>query len=157
MLVDLFMIQCVVQGWNVGAFINRNWKAPRAVTQHEMNELYKVPAGIYVVDRLQMVTKFVVVALTYSSAMPILYGVVVAVAFTAKFLDRYNVLRVLIDMRKTDESVVRAIFRFVLPIAIVMHCYTASTLFDDLHTGTDIMTNYTVYEAFNQAVIRYVT
>ena len=23
------------------------------------------------------------------------------------------------------------------------------TLFDDLHTGTDIMTNYTVYEAFN--------
>ena len=149
MLVDLFMIQCVVQGWNVGAFINRNWKAPRAVTQHEMNELYKVPAGIYVVDRLQMVTKFVVVALTYSSAMPILYGVVVAVAFTAKFLDRYNVLRVLIDMRKTDESVVRAIFRFVLPIAIVMHCYTASTLFDDLHTGTDIMTNYTVYEAFN--------
>ena len=55
------------------------------------------------------------------------------------------------------ESVVRAIFRFVLPIAIVMHCYTASTLFDDLHTGTDIMTNYTVYEAFNQAVIRYVT
>ena len=88
--------------------------------------------------------------------VPILYGVVVAVAFTAKFLDRYNVLRVLIDMRKTDESV-RAIFRFVLPIAIVMHCYTASTLFDDLHTGTDIMTNYTVYEAFNQAVIRCVT
>ena len=43
MLVDLFMIQCVVQGWNVGAFINRNWKAPRAVTQHEMNELYKCP------------------------------------------------------------------------------------------------------------------
>ena len=107
-----------------------------------------MPAGIYVVDRLQMVTKFVVVALTYSSAMPILYGVVVAVAFTAKFLDRYNVLRVLIDMQ-TDESVVRAIFRFVLPIAIVMHCYTASTLFDDLHTGTDIMTNYTVYEAFS--------
>ena len=63
----------------------------------------------------------------------------------------------LTDLPNVDESVVRAIFRFVLPIAIVMHCYTASTLFDDLHTGTDIMTNYTVYEAFNQAVIRYVT
>ena len=58
-------------------------------------------------------------------------------------------LRVLIEVRKTDESVVRAIFSYVLPLAIVAHCWTASTLFEDLHSGYDYTSNYTVTEAFN--------
>ena len=53
MIVDLGMITCIVQGWNLGVQIPRRHVAPNALTQFEADAAYAVKADNYVVDRLQ--------------------------------------------------------------------------------------------------------
>ena len=53
MMVDLFMITCIVQGWGLIRNVGRIFYAPRALTQLEMDALYAGDgADMYVVDRL---------------------------------------------------------------------------------------------------------
>ena len=71
MMVDFFVINVLVQGLNLGKHIRRRLIAPGKLTQFEMNEAYSVKADLYVVDRLQILTKFAVLALMYSAALPV--------------------------------------------------------------------------------------
>ena len=71
MMVDFFVINVLVQGLNLGKHIRRRLIAPYKLTQFEMNEAYSVKADLYVVDRLQILTKFAVLALMYSAALPV--------------------------------------------------------------------------------------
>ena len=69
MMVDLFMITCIVQGWGLIRNVGRIFYAPKALTQLEMDALYAGDgADMYVVDRLQIVTKFAVMC--YSAPPP---------------------------------------------------------------------------------------
>jgi hypothetical protein len=121
MIVDAGFITCVVQGWNLGVQIARRVVAPRALTQFEADQAYAVKADGYVVDRLQMVTKFIVMTYIYSSVMPLLWGIVVFVVFVSNYLDRRNLLRVFCPAPHSDESAVKAILVYVMPLAILMH------------------------------------
>ena len=57
--------------------IGRLLLAPRALTQLDMDQLYAGDgANMYVVDRLQIVTKFIVMCYICSAAIPLLHWVV---------------------------------------------------------------------------------
>jgi len=121
MVVDLGMITCVVQGWNIGVQISRRIVAKNALTQYEADIAYAVKADGYIVDRLQMVTKFIVMTYIYSSVMPLLWGIVVVVLVASIYLDRRNLLRVFSPAAHSDESAVKAILVYVMPLAILSH------------------------------------
>ena len=74
MLVDLFVITCLIQGWGLVLNIGRLVVAPKALTQLEMDLAWAGDgANMYVVDRLQLVTKFVVMCYICSAAIPLLH------------------------------------------------------------------------------------
>ena len=73
MLVDAGVITCIVHGWNVGVQWARRFVAPAALTQLEANTAFAVHADMYVADRLQMCTKFIVLAYMYAMALPLIY------------------------------------------------------------------------------------
>ena len=84
MVVDLLVITCIVQGWGLVLGVSRHVLAPFALTQFEMDRLYAGDgAFMYVCDRLQLVTKFVVMCYIGSAAMPLLHWVVRSDPFAA--------------------------------------------------------------------------
>ena len=135
MLVDTFVINLLVQGLNLNKLVRRWLLAPRALTQLEMNEAYTVRANLYVVDRLQILTKLAVLALMYSAALPLMFLIVWLVLHAAKYLDRYNLLRVLVPPPQSDHAAVRCIIVYVVPVAILLHQFMTYFLFTQLHVG----------------------
>ena len=96
MLFDLIVISCLIQGWKPALHLSRIVFAPAALTQYEMDKLYAGDgASTYVVDRLQMVTKFVVMCYICSAAIPLLYVLVLLVLALAISIDETNLLCVL--------------------------------------------------------------
>ena len=90
---DLLVINGIIDLGQPGIMIARYVKAPRAYTQREMNSLYSPKADIYVAFRLQLVTKFAVICLIYSSAMPGAYLFAAAFMWMSAWVDRFNLLR----------------------------------------------------------------
>ena len=94
MFVDLFVITCLIQGWGLVLNIGRLVVAPRALTQFEMDKAYAGDgAHMYVVDRLQLVSKFVVMCYICSAAIPLIYFVVLLVLAMSIAIDETNLLR----------------------------------------------------------------
>ena len=138
MMVDLFVITCVIQGWGLMLNVGRLVLAPRALTQFEMDALYAGDgANMYVVDRLQLVTKFVVMCYICSAAIPLLYWVVLLVVAASILIDETNLLRRLYPAAQTDESVVRCILVFVMPLAVLCHLFAARVFFGQLRAPSD--------------------
>ena len=80
---------------------------------------------MYVVDRMQMVTKFVVMCYIASAAIPLLNWVVLLVLTISIFIDETNLLRVLYPAPQSDEAVVKCILVFVMPLAVLIHLFAA--------------------------------
>ena len=138
MIVDFGFITCVVQGWNIGVQISRRVGAPYlALTQYEANEAYAVKADGYVIDRLQMVTKFVVMTYIYSSAMPLLWGIVVAVLLVSMYFDSRNLLRVFQPPPQSDESAAKAILIYVMPLAVLGHLLISYVMLKEMGSEVD--------------------
>ena len=135
MLVDTFVINLLVQGLNLNKLVRRWLLAPRALTQLQMNETYTVRANLYVVDRLQILTKLAVLALMYSAALPLMFLIVCLVLHAASYVDRYNLLRVLVPPPQSDHAAVRCIIVYVVPVAILLHQFMTYFLFTQLHVG----------------------
>jgi len=68
-----------------------------------------------------MVTKFVVMCYIYSSAMPLLWGIVILVLIVSQFFDSRNLLRVMQPPPQSDEAAVKAILVYVMPLAVLGH------------------------------------
>ena len=138
MIVDFGFITCVVQGWNIGVQISRRIGAPYlALTQYEADEAYAVKADGYVIDRLQMVTKFVVMTYIYSSAMPLLWGIVVAVLIVSMYFDSRNLLRVFQPPPQSDESAAKAILIYVMPLAVLGHLLISYVMLKEMGSEVD--------------------
>ena len=110
-------------------------------------------ADLYVVDRLQILTKFAVLALMYSAALPVLYLIVVLVMLLAKYIDRYNLLRVFVAPPHSDDSVVRSIVVYVLPLAILFHLMVTYLLFTQLHAGQHDATSLAAWTDWFQQIL----
>ena len=126
MMVDLAVITCVIQGWGLNLRLGRLVFAPGSLTQLEMDRFYAGDgASMYVVDRMQMVTKFVVMCYIASAAIPLLNWVVLLVLTISIFIDETNLLRVLYPAPQSDEAVVKCILVFVMPLAVLIHLFAA--------------------------------
>ena len=126
MMVDLAVITCVIQGWGLNLRLGRLVFAPGSLTQLEMDRFYAGDgASMYVVDRMQMVTKFVVMCYIASAAIPLLNWVVLLVLTISIFIDETNLLRVLYPAPQSDEAVVKCILVFVMPLAVLIHLLAA--------------------------------
>ena len=133
MMVDLFVITCVIQGWGLMPNVGRLVLAPRALTQMEMDAFYLGDgANMYVVDRLQMVTKFVCMCYICSAAIPLLHFVILLVLVLSIAIDETNLLRRLHPAPQSDEAVVKCIVVFVMPLAVLSHLAAAHLFFSDL-------------------------
>ena len=66
---DLFVIGLGIDLARPGAIVCRHL-ATKATTQREMNHLYTEKADIYLAFRLQLVCKYIIIALMYASALP---------------------------------------------------------------------------------------
>ena len=108
--------------------------APAALTQREMDAAYAVPPDFYLVFRLQLVSKFVVLCCIYAAALPVLYLLVAGLLAIAPLIDRWNLLRRYVKTKDTDESLVCTVLIFVLPLAVLAHLLMAYALFSGLLT-----------------------
>ena len=96
---------------NVGRLV----LAPQALTQFEMDQHYAGDgANMYVADRMQLVTKFVVMCYICSAAIPLLHFVVLFVLTMSIGIDEHNLLRRLHPSPQSDESVVKVILVLLL-------------------------------------------
>ena len=139
MFVDLFVITCVIQGWGLMLNVGRLVLAPQALTQFEMDQHYAGDgANMYVADRMQLVTKFVVMCYICSAAIPLLHFVVLFVLTMSIGIDEHNLLRRLHPSPQSDESVVKVILVFVMPFAVLAHLFAAHIFFADLRAPTAV-------------------
>ena len=93
---------------------------------------------MYVVDRMQMVTKFVVMCYIASAAIPLLNWVVLLVLTISIFIDETNLLRVLYPAPQSDEAVVKCILVFVMPLAVLIHLFAARVFFKELGINSEL-------------------
>jgi len=96
-------------------------RAPRAHTQRERNLIFSPKADIYLAFRLQLVIKFVVISLIYSSALPICYLFTSFFMWIAMWIDRYNLLRRLAPPPRSPDALIGLVLRVILPAAIALH------------------------------------
>jgi hypothetical protein len=100
---DFFIIQLGVDLLQPGVLIGRYLVAPSSLTQREMDVAYAVKPDFYLVFRLQLVCKFVVLCCIYASALPALYLLVAALLAVAPLVDRFNLLRRFPKTKDTGE------------------------------------------------------
>lgn len=98
-----------------------------------------------VVDRLQLVTKFVVMCYICSAAIPLLHWVVLLVLTISIAVDETNLLRRLYPAPQSDDTVVRVILVFVMPLAVLLHILAARVFFSQLRapsTGVSLSAEF---------------
>ena len=118
---DLFVINLGIDLGRPDILIARHLLAKRLHTQREMNQMFAPRADIYLAFRLQLITKFIVVTLLYSTALPICYGFCCAFMWVTMWIDRYNLLRRLVPPPRSPDSLISLILVVIFPIAIAFH------------------------------------
>ncbi|KAL1522119.1 hypothetical protein AB1Y20_021761 [Prymnesium parvum] len=130
LLADFIFVGFLVDRMRPDVLFFRRFLARRAHTQRQMNALYKRPADIYLALRLQLVVKCIVCAVIYSSTFPILYPIAFIFCVVAEFVDRRNLLRVWAPPPPTDNRLIAAVVRLVIPVAVIGHLITAYFSFE---------------------------
>ena len=98
-----------------------------------------------VADRLQLVTKFVVICYICSAAIPLLNWIVLLVLTISITVDETNLLRRLYPAPQSDDTVVRVILVFVMPLAVLLHILAARVFFSQLRapsTGVSLSAEF---------------
>ena len=136
---DLVLVNIGIDFLRPDVILFRHFLAKRARTQRAMNALYKRDSDIYVAFRLQLVCKFFVCGLLYSTAFPILYIICFGACVSAGWIDRYNFLRVWAPPPPTSERLIGLVARVIVPIAILGHTLMTFAFFraidNERHTG----------------------
>jgi len=143
-VLNSLVIDCIIVNLGVD-FIRpevkfiRHVLAPRARTQRQMNTLYKRNADIYLSFRLQLMCKFFVCGLLYSTAFPLLYLLCFGTMAIGSFVDRTNFLRVWAPPPPTSDRLVALVARVIVPLTVLLHTYMAFAFFRavdlERHTG----------------------
>ena len=133
MLVNILIGDAVILQWLLDGGplcqLGILWSARRARTQIEMNERYAEPAGIVLAFRLSLAGKFVVLAIWFGPAIPILYLVAAYFFWSASWLDRYILLRKTVPPPRTDAWLMNHVARSVIPISILLHVSLALAVY----------------------------
>jgi hypothetical protein len=101
------------------------WQARRARTQRQMNSLWKCGGDLYIAFRQQLVTKWIVLGLMFSSVVPALIPLTFLFFFIANWVDRFNLLRHLAPPPPQDDSIMRQLVQILLPIGVLLHMAVA--------------------------------
>jgi len=137
MLVDFGVITVIMQGWNVGVQIARRYAAPRALTQFECDKAYAVEVDGYLVDRLQMVSKYLVMSYMFSASMPLLFVIVLAMATVSRYLDQRNLILIFKAPHQSSEKAVMWVLTYIMPVAVLLHLINTRVVFADLFENLD--------------------
>ena len=70
---------------------------------------------------LQLTTKFIVITLLYSAALPICYVFCGCFMWVSMWIDRYNLLRRLVPPPRSPDALISLILRVIFPVAISLH------------------------------------
>ena len=118
---DLFVINLGIDLGRPDILIARHVLAKRLHTQRELNQMFAPRADIYLAFRLQLITKFVVVTLLYSTALPICYAFCCVFMWVTMWIDRFNLLRRLVPPPRSPDSLISLILVVIFPIAVAFH------------------------------------
>ncbi|EOD12468.1 hypothetical protein EMIHUDRAFT_437392 [Emiliania huxleyi CCMP1516] len=129
---DAIFIQVVLDWVRVGGLFSRLCLAPRAKTQLQMDRLYVDDADIYLAFRVQLAGKFIILALMFGTAIPLLYLLAAFYFWLAGWIDRYNLLRRLSPPPRTDAALTRALCLVVFPLGMALHALMACLFFSSL-------------------------
>ena len=118
---DSIIINLGIDGCRPDNLIRRYVFAPRAKTQAKMNRLYVTSADIWLAFRLQLFAKVFLLTLMFSSAMPFLLLLVAFYCWSAQFVDRYLLFRVLKQPPRTQVArLMYVMICWLLPLAVVV-------------------------------------
>ena len=116
---DAIFIHFVIDGLRIDTLINRNLVAPHAKTQLAMNRLWTVDPDLWLVFRMQLGAKIIVLSLMFSSAIPLLHGVVTFYCFTAVLTDKHLLFNKLKQPPRADSlRVMYAMSCWLFPLAV---------------------------------------
>ena len=101
---DSVIINLGIDGGRPDRLIKRFLLAPHAKTQTKMNALYMTSPDIWLAFRLQLFAKVFLLTLMFSSAMPILLLLIAFYCWSAQWVDRYLLFRVLMKPPRTDAA-----------------------------------------------------
>ena len=121
LLGDVLLINCVVEGLNVNAQIQRAWAFLTSPTQPILDARCKVSNPSYMAFRYQHILKSWFVALTFGSALPILFLLHALMMISSIVVDRVNLLTRLQPVPAADAVTARFAATIVLPVCIVVH------------------------------------
>ena len=125
---DAFVINLLVDLGRPQDRIAR-WQARRARTQRAMNSLWKCNGDLYIAFRQQLVSKWIVLGLMFSSVVPALLPLIFVFLFIANWVDRFNLLRHLAPPPPQDDSIMRQLVQILLPIGVLLHMAVACTAY----------------------------
>ena len=75
---DLTIINLLIDGLKPEVLLQRYVFTRGALTQSRMNEMWLIPADITLAMRMQLTNKFLLLALQFSFAIPVLYALLAA-------------------------------------------------------------------------------
>ena len=100
---DAFIVHLLIDMGRPDTIINRLIKGRWAATQHTLNQLWSVDPDLWLVFRLQLAAKVILLSLMFSSAIPLLHFLTTAYCFIASIVDRYLLFRVIRKPPRADS------------------------------------------------------
>lgn len=134
---DMTVILGIIEFIRPDKWIIRYLIAPRAHTQAQMNEIYKLDSDFYLPFRYQLVLKSVCVAFIFCSAIPLLLPMASLFCAISYKIDRYNLLRVFKPPPRTTERAVVTGVLYILPLGVFGHVLLAM-FFYSKQAGTPV-------------------
>ena len=126
---DLTIINLLIDGLKPEVLLQRYVFTRGALTQSRMNEMWVMPADITLAMRMQLTNKFLMLALQFSFAIPVLYALLAAHMWVAHWVDRWNFLHRLSPPPPTHGRLVVLMTEFFLPLSVLLHISMAPLFF----------------------------
>lgn len=126
---DLTIINLLIDGLKPEVLLQRYVFTRGALTQSRMNEMWLIPADITLAMRMQLTNKFLLLALQFSFAIPVLYALLAAHMWVAHWVDRWNFLHRLSPPPPTHGRLVVLMTEFFLPLSVLLHIVQAPLFF----------------------------
>ena len=126
---DLVLINLLIDGLKPEVLLQRYVFTRSALTQSRMNEMWVMPADITLAMRMQLTNKFLMLALQFSFAIPVLYALLAAHMWVAHWVDRWNFLHRLSPPPPTHGRLVVLMTEFFLPLSVLLHLIMAPLFF----------------------------
>ena len=116
---DAFIVHLLIDFGRPDALINRHIKRRWAATQAALNRLWAVDPDLWLVFRLQLAAKVIILSLMFSSAIPLLHLIVCFYCSAAVLVDKHLLFNVIRQPPRADSlRVVYILGCWLFPLAV---------------------------------------